>query len=115
RPRPKRVAVIGAGEAARSVARHLSKLGIVDLTFCNRTAAGAGRLAEEHGGVPRPWSELTTVLEMADAVVVATSSPTPVLDTVTLAVVGQRRRAAGRDRLVIVDAGFPPQVEPTPG
>ncbi|HVW32403.1 MAG TPA: hypothetical protein VHL53_07680 [Acidimicrobiia bacterium] len=111
----KRVAVLGAGEAARSVARHLTKRGIVDLTFCNRTAAEADRLASEHGGAVRPWAELAAVLEDVDAAAVATAAPVPVLDGRTLRAIAGRRRAAGRDPLLVVDAGFPPQVDKAGG
>ena len=109
-PDSKSVAVLGAGEAARSVTRHLVKRGVVDLTFCNRTAAGADRLALEHGGTARPWADLGAVLETVDAAAVATSSPRPVLDAETLGAIAVRRRAAGRGPLLVVDAGFPPQV-----
>jgi glutamyl-tRNA reductase len=113
-PDPKRVAVLGAGEAARSVARHLVKRGIVELTFCNRTADRADRLALEHGGTARPWADLGAVLEEVDAVAVATSAATPVLDAAALTGPAGRRRADGREPLLIVDAGFPPQVDTTP-
>lgn len=113
-PDVKQVAVLGAGEAARSVARHLAKRGLVDLTFCNRTAARAERLALDHGGEARPWDELEAVLDGADAVAVATAATAPVLDANVLRAAAERRRAAGRGPLVVVDAGFPPQVAATP-
>src|SRR5437899_4662717 len=96
----KRVAVLGAGEAARSVARHLTKLGIADLTFCNRTAAAADGLALEHGGAARPWAGVPAVLEEIDAAAVATASPVPVLDAEALCAIAARRRAAGRSPLL---------------
>lgn len=114
RPDAKRVAVLGAGEAARSVARHLAKRGIVDLTFCNRTAARAGALAAEFGGAPRPWAELEVVLRSVDAAVVATAAPAPIIGTDALAWIGEWREAAGRKPLLLVDAGFPPQVASDP-
>ena len=107
----KRVAVLGAGEAARSVARHLTKRGIADLTFCNRTAAAADGLALEHGGAARPWAGVPAVLEEIDAAAVPTASPVPVLDAEALCAIAARRREAGRSPLLLVDAGFPPQVE----
>lgn len=109
-PEATRVAVLGAGEAARSIARHLAKRGVVDLTFCNRTLERADRLAVEHGGAARPWTDLEAVLEQVDAVAVATSAPRPVLDSDRLSRIRGRRRAAGRRPLVVIDAGFPPQV-----
>ena len=109
-PEAKRAAVLGAGEAARSIARHLVKRGVVDLTFCNRTAERAERLAAEYGGATRPWTDLEAVLEQVDAVAVATSAPTPVLDSDRLSRVSWRRRAAGHGPLAVIDAGFPPQV-----
>jgi glutamyl-tRNA reductase len=111
----KRVAVLGAGDAARSVARHLAKRGIVDLTFCNRTAGRAGGLAAEFGGVARPWAELEAVFRSVDAVVVATSASTPIVDAQALAWIGEWRQAAGQKPLTLIDAGFPPQVAPAGG
>ena len=113
-PDAKHVAVLGAGEAARSVARHLAKRGFVALTFCNRTAARADGLALEFGGIARPWGELAAVLQVVDAVAVATSAPAPVLDSALLGPVARRRRIAGRAPLVVVDAGCPPQVTAAP-
>jgi len=114
RPETKRVAIVGAGEAAQSVARHLAKGGIVDLTFCNRTVERADRMAVEYGGATRPWAQLETVLRSVDAAVVATSAPSPVLGARTLAWIGEWRQAAGQRPLTVIDAGFPPQVE-SPG
>ena len=111
----KRVAVLGAGDAARSVARHLAKRGIVDLTFCNRTAGRAGGLAAEFGGVARPWAELEAVFRSVDAVVVATSASAPIVDAQALAWIGEWRQAAGQKPLTLIDAGFPPQVAPAGG
>jgi glutamyl-tRNA reductase len=111
-PDAKRVAVLGAGDAARSVARHLAKRGIVDLTFCNRTEERAGGLAAEFGGVVRHWGELEAVLRSVDAAVVATSASAPVVDARALAWIGEWRQAAGRKPLTLIDAGFPPQVAP---
>jgi glutamyl-tRNA reductase len=113
-PDAKEVAVVGAGEAARSVARHLAKRGDVDVTFCNRTPARADRLSAEFGGTTRPWEELARVLQVVDAVAVVTSAPAPVLDEVALGRIARRRRMAGRAPLVVVDAGFPPQVTAAP-
>ncbi|HET9772721.1 MAG TPA: hypothetical protein VFS16_17635 [Acidimicrobiia bacterium] len=110
----KEVAVLGAGEAARSVARHLAKRGYVDLTFCNRTPARADRLSLEFGGTSRPWEELAGVLQVVDAVAVVTSATAPVLDAAVLGRIARRRRMAGRAPLVVVDAGFPPQVTAAP-
>lgn len=113
-PEARRVAVLGAGEAARSIARHLAKRGIVDLTYCNRTADRAERLAVEIGGRAHPWSEVDAVLEQVDVAAVATSAPGPVLEAETLDRVARRRQAAGRGPLVVIDAGFPPQVTAPP-
>ncbi|HKY74685.1 MAG TPA: hypothetical protein VJS45_00990 [Acidimicrobiia bacterium] len=99
-----------AGDAARSAARHLAKRGIVDLTFCNRTAERAAGLAAEFGGVARPWDELEAVLRSVDTAVVATSAPAPIVDASALAWIGEWRQAAGQTPLTLIDAGFPPQV-----
>jgi glutamyl-tRNA reductase len=41
---------------------------------------------------------------------VVTSAPAPVLGSAALTQVAQRRQAAGAESLVVIDAGFPPQV-----
>jgi glutamyl-tRNA reductase len=118
RPDATRVAVLGAGEAARSVARHLTKRGIVDLTFCNRTAERARRLAVEYGGRALAWSEVESVLRSVDAVAVATSAPAPVLESGVMVRIADWRDRAGQPPLTVIDAGFPPQVAspaPVPG
>ena len=113
-PEARRVAVLGAGEAARSVARHLVKRGILALTFCNRTGDRAARLAADHGGAAAAWADLRSVLESVDAVAVTTSAPQPVLDAATLSRVAGRRGARGHGPLIVIDAGFPPQVASSP-
>jgi glutamyl-tRNA reductase len=98
------VAVLGAGEAARAVGRALRKAGQTDLVFCNRTTGAAAKLAADCGGRTRPWADLGTLVSEAAAVVVATGAREPVL---VPGLVGPRQ-----ERLVVIDAGFPPQVAP---
>lgn len=105
------IVVVGAGDAARAVGRALVKSGQRNLVVCNRSPEGADRLVSElgAGAVTRPWTELGDALIQASAVVVATSAPGPVLRADLLA---GRAGDARRVPLVVIDAGFPPQVDP---
>jgi len=93
-----RVAVLGSGEAARTIARSLLKAGYGQLALSGRNPLATAQLAEQLGCGVRPWGDLD-----AEVVVAATAAPTPVVETVL-----------ARTRLV-VDAGFPRQVSPAVG
>jgi glutamyl-tRNA reductase len=92
------VRVVGAGQAARAVARAVVKEGFRRLEVVARDPRAAAPLADECGGVARAWSDLEPAVLEADVVVVATAASQPVL----------RHVPAGR---LVVDAGFPRQVD----
>jgi glutamyl-tRNA reductase len=56
------ILVIGAGDLARNVGRHLQKRGAGEITFVSRTRAHAAAAAEHCGGRVRPWAELEDAL-----------------------------------------------------
>jgi glutamyl-tRNA reductase len=107
-----RVLIIGAGVAARDIARQLSKWRVGALTIVNRTAATAEILAQQVGARAAAWRELDKELAEADVIVAATSAQAPLLTRDRLAVVGRSR--AGCVPLVI-DTGVPRNVEPMNG
>jgi glutamyl-tRNA reductase len=103
------VVILGAGEVARNVAHHLSKQGLGELCFLNRTEARAVELARSCAGRALPWGALTEALAGADVVIAATAAPRPVLGRALLEQVVERRPG---HPLLVVDAGLPRNVEP---
>lgn len=101
------IVILGAGEVASSIARHLSKQRLGHLCFINRTAEKAARLAQLYGGVAREWGALPDALSTADVVVAATSAPAPILTRAMLDEASRQRD----DSLLVIDAGVPRNVE----
>lgn len=106
-----RVVLVGAGDTAQKVGRHLRAVGVASLTIANRTRERAERLAATlHAGVVE-LPALGDVIASADALVCAATAPTPLVSAALL-----RRARAGRESLplTIVDLAMPRGVEPTP-
>jgi glutamyl-tRNA reductase len=99
-PTSGRVLVLGAAEAGRAVLRNLKKAGYRDLVVANRRAERAVLLAAELDVTPAAWEDVAELLVTVDAVVVATGARTATLTTLP----------ARTAPLLVVDAGFPPQV-----
>jgi glutamyl-tRNA reductase len=104
-----RIVLLGAGEAARNIAHHLSKRGVGELCVLNRTESRAVELARSCAGRARPWETLAESLTEADVVIAVTAAPQPVLGRALLEEVVRRR--PGRP-LLVIDAGLPRNVEP---
>jgi glutamyl-tRNA reductase len=101
-----RVVVIGAGFAARDIARCLARRRRCGLVFVNRTPGRAIELARTHGADWAPWARLADEVAQADVVVAAVSSDAPVLTALHFA----RRRST--TPLLVIDVGVPRNVEP---
>lgn len=102
------ILVVGAGAAARAIAKNVAKRRFAELTFVNRTHDRARALARQCGGRAVPWAALEATAAEADAIVTATSATRPILTRPLL-----ERVATGRDRpLLVVDASVPSNVEP---
>lgn len=104
----KKVLVIGAGEAAETVARALAlrKSGVI--LIANRTFQKAVELAENLGGTALPFEFLERNLADVDAVVVATSAPHYILSYPMMARVMVART---RRPLVVIDLAEPRNVD----
>lgn len=70
--RPLDVMVIGAGETARLVARHLREAGVGEIVIANRGRTAAESLARSVGGRALALEDLASGLRAADLVVAAT-------------------------------------------
>lgn len=103
---PGHTVIVGAGHVARAAARALAPARI---TFVNRTLERAQRLASRTGGEARALSSLPQVLRAAQAVILATSAPQPIIDLATAAAALATRRL--RD-ILLIDTGVPRNVDP---
>ena len=111
-PAGARVVLWGAGDAASVIARELAKRFPADLSVVNRTPEKAASLVARFGGRPVPVEDADGALLAADVVITATSAPAPVL---TVAGVRRLRRLEPSWSPLVVDAGFPRNVEPGTG
>jgi glutamyl-tRNA reductase len=107
-PVPK-ILIIGAGEIARDIGRHLAKRALGDLIFVNRTKSKAKSLALECNGEFLPWSWLSQALFQVDIAIAATTAVEPVLSRALLDALATERSERS---LLVVDAGLPRNVEP---
>lgn len=71
--------VIGAGEMATLVARHLKDRGVGSMLFTNRTISRAEELAATFGGKAAPLDQMDLLLHKADVLVSSTGAPRPVI------------------------------------
>jgi glutamyl-tRNA reductase len=100
--------VVGAGKIGWAVAHRLVAHGAGAVVIANRSAAGAEALAERVGGRAIPWAGLASELAVADLIVCATGSPTPVISRRMLAT-ACRSRCDGQ---VVLDLAVPRDVDP---
>ncbi len=107
----RQVVVLGAGKmalgAARSLVRHGAKLAVA-----NRSYDKAVALAQEHGGVAHPLTDLSLLLQHGDVIICSTGASTYVVtrDEVQRAMKGRRGRS-----LFLIDIAVPRNVDPRVG
>lgn len=104
-----RVLIIGAGEIARDIGRHVAKGRTREITFLNRTQEKADQLAADCGGRSLAWTSLDDTLAQNHFVITATSCPRPILSCATLR---SALRTANAAIQLVIDAGMPRNVEP---
>lgn len=100
-----RVAIVGAGAMGELVARHLTDAGVGPLLFANRDLQRAERLAAIFGGRATTLDELRARPPELDALLSATTAPTPVLRAADLS------RLARGARFFAVDLAVPRDLE----
>ncbi|MDE0611422.1 MAG: glutamyl-tRNA reductase [Gammaproteobacteria bacterium] len=105
----RRALVIGAGEAARLVARYLNDAGIGHLTIANRSLDRAQKLARELLAHAIPMSHINHAMEDADIVISSTASPVPVLGKGMVEDAVRRRK---HRPIYMVDLAVPRDIEP---
>jgi glutamyl-tRNA reductase len=106
-----RCLVVGCGKTGERTARQLVKLGARDLVLMNRTQARADELAAVLGGRSAPIETLHVEAAMADVVIVATGSETPILRAEALR---RTREACGTSSyaLLLMDLSLPRNIDP---
>ncbi|HSM00597.1 MAG TPA: glutamyl-tRNA reductase [Candidatus Limnocylindria bacterium] len=70
----KTVLLVGAGEMCELAARHLISAGVKGIMVTNRTFERAVKLAEEFGGIPIRFDEISVHLKRADIVLSSTGA-----------------------------------------
>ncbi len=100
--------IVGAGETATLIARHLRAQGLNRLLITNRTFSRAQALAEELDGQAVLFGQLDRHLSDADLVITATASSQPILDIARVkAALAQRKRRT----LLLIDLSVPRNIE----
>ena len=104
------VVIVGAGESAALVARHLMDVPGARVTIASRSLARASAVASAVGADARRLTELPLLLVHADVVFACTSSVKPVLTCAHL-----RRRLSERPdaHLLCIDLGMPRDIDET--
>jgi len=106
------VLVIGAGDMASIAAKRLKNRGVKKLSIINRTHRTACTLAEELGGVPKPFEQLEDELTSCDIVISSTGSATPLITKDMIEAVMKRRK---NSPMIIIDIAVPRDVDPDAG
>lgn len=102
------VGIVGAGEIALLVAKALVDHEIRAVLVANRTPTRALEVAQALKGEVVPYERMKEVLQRADVVIVATSSPHVVLTPEELR---SAARPAGNP-LLLIDLGLPRNIDP---
>jgi glutamyl-tRNA reductase len=102
------VVILGAGQMAAGVLRALIERGVRCVTLVNRRPERAAVLAEKWGVQFRPWSQLASLLPVADLVFITTGAKHTLIRAEDLSAATARRRSP----LVVLDLGVPRNVEP---
>lgn len=100
--RPSRILLLGAGEMAKDVGRHLGKSGKREMFIMSRRLEKAKSLGRDIGAHALPWHDLMRQLRRSDFVISATSSLKPVITKSMVSFLSQEMRPK-----LVIDAGVP--------
>lgn len=101
--------VVGAGETAQLIARHLCQRGVGQLIIANRTLERAQRLAGELKAYAIGLADLDTVIANADVIVTSTGGRQPIISRALMERVVQQRR---RRPVLMIDLAVPRDIDP---
>ena len=107
-----RVMLIGAGEIAHLVGKHLKSAGISQFTIANRSRTRGEKLAKVLGGNSIGIDTANSELFRTDILVASTSSPLPIIGkgSVETALRNQKHKP-----ILMVDLAIPRNIEPETG
>ena len=103
------VLLVGAGKMGALSAKALRDLGCDRILVANRSPERAKALAVEVGGQAEPWETLTSLLALADVVIVSTGAPNYVITRELAAQVMKTRRQRSA---CFIDLSVPRNVDP---
>ena len=103
------VLLIGAGETAKLLCKHLQSMDVNNLTIVNRTLAKAEKLATEFDASAQPLSELSRLLPEADIVISATGSEQPIIS------IDMLENVKRNHNILMIDLAVPRDIEPAIG
>ncbi|HYQ79974.1 MAG TPA: glutamyl-tRNA reductase [Anaeromyxobacteraceae bacterium] len=103
------ILLVGAGKMGALSAKALRELGADRVLVTNRSAERGSALAEQVGGQAEPWERLTSLLSLADVVLVSTGAPSYVVTRDLATQVMKLRR--GRS-ICLIDVAVPRNVDP---
>jgi glutamyl-tRNA reductase len=101
--------IIGAGEMAELLARHLRGQGVTRLLIANRSLDRAQRLARDVGGYAMPLSDVPARLAEADLLVSSTGARGLVIERAAIERALSRRR---RKPVFMIDLAVPRDIDP---
>jgi glutamyl-tRNA reductase len=102
------ILVLGAGETAETVLRHLDGASPRRVTVASRRYERAASLARRYDGAPVRMDDLATALAEADIIVGCTSAPELVIHAGDITAA----RPAGMRQLLCLDLGVPRDIDP---
>ncbi|RUO25331.1 glutamyl-tRNA reductase [Aliidiomarina minuta] len=103
-----RVLLVGAGETAELVARHLSEQGVARIQIANRTRSRGEALAKAVGGEAHSLTDLHELLPQADIVISSTASPLPIIGKGLIESAIKKRR---HQPMLLIDLAVPRDIE----
>ena len=103
------VLLIGAGEMIELSAQHLSKRGVKNMIFANRTIENAQPIAIKHDAEAISLKSLSENLHRADIVNSSTSAPIPIIGKGLIETVLHQRK---HKPMLLIDLAIPRDIEP---
>ena len=103
------VLLIGTGEMIELSAQHLSKRGVTDIIFANRTLENAQSLAIKYKAEAITLKSLSENLHRADIVISSTAAPIPIIGKGLIETVLIHRK---HQPMLLIDLAIPRDIEP---
>ena len=103
------ILLIGAGEMIELSAQHLSRRGVKNMIFANRTIENAQPIAIKHNAEAISLKSLSENLHRADIVISSTAAPIPIIGKGLIETVLHQRK---HKPMLLIDLAIPRDIEP---